>query len=124
MRYTKILRYRPWLKPVHQKNICNRLLRATRGDMFLAYNTYNGQYELHSVKTFQLIGDSYNVSLPKEFLNGFIINDFKANNHKRFKVELESERQKISHMYELNEQSQVRMDSLFKILERVYGAKL
>ena len=92
MNYKSILKYKPWLKPVNTLNLCERLLEKTKGNVFIVYNTIQHTYELHTIEAYNLSGDSYNTSLDKECVNGFIYYDYRANDYKLFKDEVASDR--------------------------------
>lgn len=90
------------LNKQHHLRLCNinrvsdRLLQRTNGDCFIAFNTLNDCYELHSISSFDEGCNSCNAVIPEEWLNWRIIEDFLANNHKKFGQELEDERNQMS----------------------------
>lgn len=124
MTYKHLLRYKPWLRPVHEFNICNRMLEATNGNVFIVYNTIQHAYELHTIEAYNLSGDSYNTSLDKECINGFIYYDYRANNYTLFQDEVYSERKRREIVYDKQEQKKHDLDSLLKMVERTLGTKV
>ena len=84
MTYTDILRYNPHLRFVDAYNISSRLLEYTNGDTFIVYNTLKDKYELHSISSFFISDSSYEADIDKEFVNGFIYTDYRANELKKF----------------------------------------
>lgn len=88
----RFLRAFPYLKPVNINNLYNRLFEASRGSLLLLYNKYRNTYELHSLKSFMYDGESINAVVPEDVLNGWLVTDFKANNVKKFAMEIEADR--------------------------------
>lgn len=82
----------PHLKPVNILNLYERLLKASNNTMLLLFNIYKDQYELHSISSFELNGESLNAVLEEDMLNGWLVHDYLANNIKKFGIEVESER--------------------------------
>lgn len=82
----------PHLKPVNILNLYERLLKASDNTMLLLFNIYKDQYELHSISSFELNGESLNAVLEEDMLNGWLVHDYLANNIKKFGIEVESER--------------------------------
>lgn len=124
MKYLDVLRCQPELRFVNLYRISDRMLKLTRGDIFIAYNVIRGSYELHSVENFKLNGISFNVSLDKEMVNGFVLNDFKANNLKMFVNEVQDRRAKINYRYEEAEAKRLDDTSKLDVVERTLGTKL
>jgi hypothetical protein len=124
MDYKQILQYKPWLKPVNVLNLCERLLERTNGNVFIVYNTIHNSYELHTLEAYKLSGDSYNTSLDKECVNGFIYYDYRANDYKLFRDEVYSDRKRKELSYEKREQTRHNLDDMMKVVERTLGTKL
>ena len=124
MKYKDVLHYQPELRFVNLHKISDRMLKLTRGDIFIAYNVIRGSYELHSIENFKLNGISFNVSLDKEMVNGFLINDFKANNLKMFVEEVKDKRAKINYRYDEAESKRFDDTSKLDVVERTLGTKL
>lgn len=124
MNYKDVLRFQPELRFVNLYNISNRMLKLTRGDNFIAYNVIRGSYELHSVENYKLNAMSFNVSLDKEMVNGFIVNDFKLNNLKMFLYDVQDRRIKNNYRYDEAEDRRFNETSKLDIVERTLGTKL
>ena len=124
MNHKQVLRYQPWLRLVNKHNISDRLLSLTNGDIFIAFNTRKDTYELHSVKSFRLSAGSSNANLEPEFVNGFIVTDFKANNLRKFAIDLESQRQRSDYLYKKAEEKRASLNDMLKIVERTIGTKI
>ncbi len=124
MTYKQLLRHKPWLRPVHEFNICNRMLELTKGNVFIVYNTLQQAYELHTIEAYNLSGDSYNTSLDKECINGFIYHDYRAHNYNLFRDEVYSERKRREIEYDKQEQTRYDLNSLLKTIERTLGTKV
>ena len=124
MNYKQILKYKPWLKPVNILNINQRLIDKTEGNVFIVYNTIQHTYELHTVEAYNLSGDSYNTSLDKECINGFIYYDYRANDYKLFRDEVASDRMRKELAYEKREKTRHNLDDILKVVERTLGTKL
>lgn len=125
MTHKNILKYQPWLRFVNINNISTRLLEYTKGDIFIAYNTLNESYELHSVSSFKLTGYSQNCIIEKDLLNDWLYKDFRATELKKFMLDIQSDRQLKDLYYESFESKRPqRLKDQLKILERVTGTKL
>jgi hypothetical protein len=124
MKYKDVLRYQPELRFFNKNNISSRMLNFTNGDLFVAYNVIKGAYELHSVENFKINCISLNVSLEKEMLNGFILNDFKANNLKKFMYEVQDRREKTNYRLEEAEEKRLNENSALRVVERTIGTKV
>lgn len=124
MDYKQILRYKPWLRQVNTLNICNRLVNQTNGNVFLVYNTIHHTYELHTMEAYYLTGDSYNTSLDKELVNGFIYYDYRANDYKLFKDEVSSDRMRKEIAYDKREKTRHNLNDILKVVERTMGTKI
>jgi hypothetical protein len=59
----------------------------------LLFNIYKDQYELHSIRSWRLNGESLNVVLEEDMLNGWVLNDYLANNIQKFGLEVASDRE-------------------------------
>jgi hypothetical protein len=124
MNYKTILRYQPELRLINRNNISTRMLKLTRGDLFVAYNVIKASYEVHSIENFKLNCISFNVSLEPEMVNGFLYNDYKANNLKMFVEEVKDRREKTNYRLEQAEENRFNETSSLKIIERTIGTKL
>jgi hypothetical protein len=124
MNYKQVIRYQTELRYFNKNKISDRMLELTNGDIFIAYNVIKGSYELHSVENFKINCISLNVSLEKEMLNGFLVNDFKANNLKKFMYEVQDKREKINYRLEEAEEKRLNENSALKIVERTIGTKV
>jgi hypothetical protein len=124
MNYEKILHHKPWLRPVHIANITERLQRATKGNAFIVYNLIQENYELHTIEAFELTGDSYNTSFSIEFVNGFLVHDYRANDLKIYMEEVEGERLATNKLYDDQEKQRHNLDVMLKTIERTIGTKI
>ena len=126
MNYKQVLKHQPELRFCNKRNVSMRLLKETRGDLFVAYNVLRGIHELHSVENFIQNGMSFNVSLEEEMINGFIINDFKANNHKKFVTDIQDAREKTNYRIEQSEEAALkqRAEQIKLVSERTIGTKV
>jgi len=88
----KFFRSFPYLKPVHIHNLFERFVKITDGKVLVVYNNARDTYEMHSLKAFQLNGESLLVVLEEDMLNGWLVNDYLANNIEKFGLEVQSER--------------------------------
>lgn len=99
MQVSYILKKQPYLKICNINNVSTRLLERTNGTCFIVYNKLYGRYELHSTLSYGDACNSCNAVIEKSWLNWRIIEDFLANNHKRFGLELQSEREYLDNYY-------------------------
>ena len=88
----KFLRAFPYLKPVRINNLFERFLKESNGSMLMLYNKSRDTYELHSLKSFMYTGESINAVVPDEVLNGWLVNDYRANDIRKFALEVEADR--------------------------------
>lgn len=125
MTHRNILQYQPWLRFVNINNISGRLLRYTKGNTFIAYNTITSQYELHSVDSFRLTGYSQNAVIEKEMLNNFLYKDYRATELKKFMNDLEDSRTLKNKLYDDHESKRkYRLANQLKEIERIIGTKI
>ena len=61
--------------------------------MLLLFNIFKDQYELHSINSFRLNGESLNAVLDEDKLTGWIIEDYLANNNLKFSKEVAGDRE-------------------------------
>lgn len=94
------LRSFPYLKPVNIYNLYDRLLKASNNSLLLLYNMKRDLYELHSIKSFQLNGESLQAVLEEDMLSGWLVSDYRANDINKFGLEIESERQLTNESFE------------------------
>ena len=126
MIYKDCIRYKPWLKVCNINNICDRILESTKGNAFIVFNLIQQNYELHTVEAYRLSGDSYNTSIPQEFLNNFIIKDFKMMDMAKNLDEILSNKKNFE-VFKQNfekEKESNHLDEQLKIIGRVIGTKL
>lgn len=76
MDHREILRKKPWLRLENGSEISSRLLRATKGNAFVVWNSIQCNYELHTVQAEELSGDSYNATVPSNVLNQWLVDDY------------------------------------------------
>lgn len=94
------LRSFPYLKPVNIYNLYDRLLEASNNSLLLLYNMKRDLYELHSIKSFQLNGESLQAVIEDDMLSGWLVSDYRANDLNKFGLEIESERQLTNESFE------------------------
>lgn len=123
MNYLDILRHNPRFKMINNFNITDRLQNISNNDLFVVFDTIKGTYELHSVRSYKLTGFSHNASLDQEFINGFIINDFKANDLKKFALDIQDRNEKLNYLYDSNKDKNKAKD-LLRMVERTIGTKV
>lgn len=82
----------PYLKPVHINNLYDRMLNESNGTLLILYNKKRDTYELHSLKSFSYNGESLNAIIPEDVLHGWILHDYRANDVKKYALEIESDR--------------------------------
>lgn len=122
--YKTVLKLQPWLKYVNSYNISSKLLNYTNDDIFIAFNTITQNYELHSVKSFYISGFSQNAVIDKEYVNGFIYTDYRANELKKFLYEVQDRRERNSNLYDRQEAINNNLHGLYKSIERTIGTKV
>lgn len=89
----EFLRNHPHLRPVNLYNLYDRFLEKSDNNMLLLFNIYKDQYELHSIRSWKLNGESLNVVLEEDMLNGWVLHDYLANDIRKFGLEVASDRE-------------------------------
>jgi hypothetical protein len=120
----KTLRHQRWLKPVRKFNIDQRLRKH---EMMLLFNMVNGEYEMHSEESYKGNLYSSNGRVEEEFVNGFLINDYKANFLKANIETFRDQRALLENMYDKHEvfvQQNNNVSSKLKVVERALGRRL
>lgn len=122
MNYKTILRYNPELRLCDIQQISTRLLKITKGNMFLAYNTLHDSYELHTVKSFKYTGVSLNATLDDDMLSAWLIKDVRAYSEEGAK----DRRAEQNHRYESHEDevSSLSITRGLQMVERTIGRRL
>ena len=124
MNYKDVIKFQPELRFANAHNISSRMLELTKGDIFVAYNVIRGVHEVHSVENYKINGMSFNVSLDKEMVNGFLVNDYKVNNLKMFVKEVQDRREKTNYRLEQAEEKRLNDNSALTVVERTIGTKV
>lgn len=88
----EFLRAFPYLKPVNMYNLNERFQKVSHGTMMFLYNMFKDTYELHSLKSFKLNGESLQAVIEEDALHGWLLIDFKANEVDKFGLEIQGER--------------------------------
>lgn len=124
----QILRANPHLKLYNYADISDRLLEVTNNNMFVVYNGFNGRFEVHSSLSYKLDkGNSLQVSFEDtSLLNDWLIRDVQANDHKKFRAEIEGTRQYLERVHDNAEENRSKQytDSALKAIETVLGRRL
>lgn len=89
----EFLRAFPYLRPIRMYNLFERFLDASNGTMLFLYNASRDTYELHSIKSFKLNGESLQAVVEEDMLNGWLLKDYLANNITKFGIEIQSDRE-------------------------------
>ena len=122
----EILRMYKELRVINCGNITDRLLHASNGDMFVAYNTIRGEYEIHSIDSFNQNGFSTNTNIDQDKLNQELIEIIKSCNIKRFGREIKENRAYMEHI--LDNRENVGFDSIYtrgkKMIELSLGREI
>lgn len=82
----------PYLKPVNLYNLNERFQEVSNGTMMFLYNMARDTYELHSLKSFKLNGESLQAVIDEDALHGWLLIDFRANEVTKFGLEVQGER--------------------------------
>lgn len=98
------LRRQPWLRLCNKGGVTKRLQEYTNGDVFIAYNTSAGCYELHSVSSQDSKGRTCNTRVVPEKLNGWLYHDFRAHENKKFWLDNQWEQAKKEALYTRGEE--------------------
>lgn len=93
------------LRFININNISDRLLEATKNDLFVVYDTLRDEYQVHSILSFRLNGISINSVVDEESLNGDIISTILSSNIKRFGRDIKSDRDYINNLLDTQEKN-------------------
>lgn len=120
-----VVRLQPWLRYYNARNISDRLLACSSGNLFVCYNTIADRYEIHSTVSFKLFASSMEFVIEKEFLNDWLIRDFKSTNLKKFGIEEASRREYTHYLYDKQEDRNFKLlgESIKKI-EKTLGREI
>lgn len=124
MTYQDILRHCPWLRLVDKFSVSSRLLAATNGDKFVAFNALHQTYELHSCRSYILTASSCNATLEPEQVNGFIVHDVKANDLNKFMYDMMSDKLHMEYEHEKHENNRWDLNIRLKKISKVLGTDL
>ncbi len=89
----EFLRVNPHLKPVRLYNLFERFLNQSNNNILILFNIYKDRYEMHSLRSWRLSDDSFNAIIDDEFMNGWVLHDYLANNLQKFGAEVASDRE-------------------------------
>jgi hypothetical protein len=124
----RVLRAHNYLRVYNYANITDRLQRATNGNMFVAYNGFNGRFEVHAITSFIMDkGNSLQVSFENTaFLNEWLIRDIKANDHRKYFQEIKGTREYLEKLYENHENkvSDRYTEDALRHLETILGRRI
>jgi len=123
-----ILRTHPHLIYYNYNDISERMLANSDGDMFFVFNKKRNQIELHSCFSFRIDpqGISKNAVIPRQFLNDWIVKNFRSTQTKMFYLEKEDERRYstyISEQHEANVQGKF-IETGLKNIEDLLGRRM
>lgn len=89
----RFLRTFPYLKPVNTLNLYARVLEMSNGNLLFLYNKTKDNFEIHSLRSFNMNGESMNASIPEDAVNGWLIHDIRANDIRKFGMEVKADRE-------------------------------
>lgn len=125
MDYKAVLRCQPWIRLVNKHGISFRFLQYTKGDMFIGYNNLTGDYEIHSVRSYQLTGSSCNGVLEENQVNGFAYYQFRESELKKFLLDITSQIERTNHLYDSREdQRDIILKNSLTQIERTLGTRV
>lgn len=122
-----VLKKQPWLRLININNVSTRLMTRTNDTAFICYNTLSNCYELHSTLSFDGEGcNSCNAVIDESWLNWKIVEDYLANNHRKFSEDLQSERELLQSIYDRNEEKRqfTRTAGQLEIIKRTLGRNI
>lgn len=122
----EFLRNHPFLKPVNLYNLYDRFLEKSKNTMLLLFNIHKDQYELHSLNSWRLNGESLNAVLEEDMLNGWVLNDYLANNINKFGLEVSSDRELTNTLMESSEDKGLELltTRTLKTIETMIGREI
>ena len=125
MDYKAVLRHQPWLRFANKHNISFRFLEYTNGDMFIAYNTITNNYEVHSVRSYMLTDSSCNGVCEPTQVNGFVYEQFRESELKKFMLEIMSNNDHVNNLYDRHESTRSQsLDRQLKQIELTLGTRV
>lgn len=124
MTHNDILRNSPWLRLVDKFGISSRLLKQTDGDKFVAFNVIHQTYELHSCRAAIMSASSCCAALEPEQVNGFILSDVKANDTKKFMLDMISDRENMQYLQDKHERDRWNAGEQLKKIQGILGTTI
>ena len=125
MNYKTVLRHQPWLRFMNRDNISFRFLKYSHGDLFIAYNTLNDSYELHSVRSYRLTDSSCNGVLDDNQVNGYALYNFREHELKKFMYEIQDDLEKRNRLYDTRSDARTAtLKNSLKQIELALGTKV
>lgn len=124
MTHNDILRHSPWLRFVDKFGISSRLLAETDGDKFVAFNVLHQTYELHSCQAAMLSASSCCTTIEPEQVNGYLIQDIKANDTKKFMLDMIADRENMQYLKDKQEQTRWNAGEQLKKIQRILGTNI
>lgn len=123
------LRLNKELTLYNKRNISDRLLSITKGEMIVCYNRFNGMYEVHDSRSFKLDPDrnTLQVSFQNTLrLNQWLIREIKSMDFRKYQFDVQDEREYLENLHEReSEASMERMlNSSMKTMEHYLGGKI
>ena len=114
------------LKPVYLYDLYDRLLEASRGTLLLLHNSLRDTYELHSLKSFAIDGNSINAVVTEDMLTGWLVHDYLANNLNKFSQEVEADRQFNNEVLDNHDTDGLKLlsERALKTVETVLGREI
>lgn len=122
----EFLRVNPHLKIVNLYNLFDRFLTITNNNILILFNIHKDQYEMHSIKSFKMNGESLNAVLDEELLTGWLVHDYLANNITKFGIEVASDRELTNTYIESSEDKGLELltTRALKTIETMIGREL
>ena len=122
----EFLRNNPNLKPVNLYNLYDRFLEKSNNNLLLLFNIHKDQYELHSINSWRLNGESLNVVLEEDMLNGWVLIDYLANDMRKFGMEIASDRELSNTLIESTEDRGLELltSRALKTVETMVGREI
>ena len=124
MTHNDILRHSPWLRFVDKFGISSRLLEQTDGDKFVAFNVLHQTYELHSCRAAMLSASSCCASIEPEQVNGFLLSDVKANDTRKFMLDIIADRENMQYLKDKQENARWDAGEQLKKVQRILGTTI
>lgn len=122
----QFLRVNPHLKPIRLYNLFERFLENSNNNIIMVFNIYKDRYEMHSIRSWRMGEDSFNAVIEEDFMNGWVLHDYLANNLQKFGAEVAGDREITNALIDSNSDKGLELltTRTLKTIETMVGREI